>query len=467
MSHQRLLKNTALYFIGTLATRLLNFLFLPLYTDRIAAGDYGYYNFVYSMLSVAMPSLFFMVWDVFLRFSLDEKTDEGRDRVAANVLLATGALFLAYGALFVAVGFLHPVRDLGLIVLVSFTWLLAYIWQSGMRAYGQNRLYALSGVVATLITVGVNLLFILVLRLQSVTLYAAQAASFVTVFLLAESKLHLLRRMRTDRLDRALLKRMARFGAPLIFNSIAFWMVNGIGTLVIKTYLGDEAVGYFSAAGRFSMIVATLTQIVYFAWQEEAFREAGNENLQGYASGVLEHYCRVLLGGVAFGLPLLAILTPVFISAKYAPAYPLVPAVILTAVYSALSSFAGTVYSAKMRTGDILTTTMAGGVLSLALSWAGVHVFGMQAVAAAGGIGFLIVFLLRIWMSRRAAPLRLNWGLFVLLNGAAAAGTALYFVGGTAVKLATAAVGLLWFLWLNRGLMKSVMGILRRKKPAQ
>lgn len=463
MSQQRLLKNTFLYFVGTLATRLLNFLFLPLYTERIPAADFGYYGFVYSMLSVVMPSLFFMVWDVFLRFTLDEKTDEGRERVASTVLLCTGALFLAYGALFVAVGLLHPVRDLWLILLVSFTWLLAYIWQSGMRAHGHNRLYAIGGVAATAVTVTVNLVFILVLRWHSVTLYAAQAASFLTVFLLAERKLRLLRRVRLSLFDRALLMRMLRFGGPLIFNSIAFWMVNGIGSLVIKVNMGDAAVGYFSAAGRFSMIVATMTQIVYYAWQEEAFREAGSDALQGYASQVLGHYCRVLLGGVACGLPALALVVPWVIDSAYQPAWALVPAVVLTAVYSALSSFAGTVYSAKMRTADILSTTIVGGVLSLALSWFGVQLFGMQAVAAAGGVGFLAVFLLRVAFSRRAAPLRVDWPLFALLNLAAGAGVALYFVGDAWVKLAASALGFVWFLWLNRALLRGALGALKRR----
>jgi hypothetical protein len=221
--------------------------------------------------------------------------------------------------------------------------------------------------------------------------------------------------------------------------------------------MGDAAVGFFSAASRFSMVIATLTQIVYLAWQEEAFREAGSDSLQRYASEVMDIYNRVLFGGVVFGLPLLKLAVPYLINAKYAEAYALIPAVILTAVYSALSSFAGTVYSAKMKTDLILYTTLAGGILSFALSWFGVKVFGLQAVAAAGGVGFLLMFVLRVGLSSHAVPIKVNWGRFAALNAAAGAAVAVYFVPGTAVQLATAAAGFVLFFIINRKLAKTAL----------
>ena len=463
MAKERLLKNTLIYFIGIMATRLLNFLFLPLYTKMILPDDYGYFNLVYSMLSVVMPVLFFMVWDVFLRFSLDSKDEASKNSVVTNVVLSAFALLAVYLIAYAVAGYFLPIKNLWLIALVAVSWLLAYIWQSGMRAYGQNKLYAISGAVATAVTVSVNLIFILVLNIRDITLYAAQIASFIIVFSIAEWKLKLLSKVRFGRFDWALMKRMLKFGTPLILNSIAFYLINGIGSLVIKAHMGDAAVGYFGAASRFSMIIATLTQIVYFAWQEEAFREAGSENLQSYASEVMDIYCRVLFGGVCFGLPLIKLALPYIINIQYAQAYALIPAVIMTAVFSALSSFAGAMYSAKMKTNMIMYTTIVGGVVSFLISWFGIKLFGLQAVAVAGGVGFLLVFIIRVVFSKDIIKITVSWLRFVALNLAVGAVIFVFFIDSKPLQLMVSAAGLVLFIFLNRKLMATVLAAVKNR----
>ncbi len=471
MARDRLLKNTFVYFLGVMATRLVNFLFLPLYTSKISPEIYGYYDVVYSALSVAIPSLFFMIWEVYLRFFLNGTDEEEKGSVTSTVVISAGVMLVVYLAVFYAVNLFFQIKDAFLISLIGTGWMLASLWQYGMRAYGRNRDYAITGVVATIASAIVNLVMILLLNKQAITLYLAQAASFFTIFAMSEARLKLLSKIRLRLFDWKLLRRMLVYGLPLLVNSVAFWFINYVSRPIINIQIGVEANGYFSAASKFSMIIATVSQIFFFAWQEEAFREANNDKLEGYMSDVMDQYIRLLLGGVCFGLPLLRIVLPFIIvnnSFNYAQAYPIVPVMIMMAVYSALSSFAGTAYSARMKTNIIMYTTIAGGALSFSLAWFGAKPFGLMAVAVASAAGFLLVFLLRVAFSRKIVRLRLNWMMFLGLNLAAAAAIAAFYAESVWVQAAASAAGFGLMLALNRKLLgqalRKAKGMLKPKQ---
>lgn len=456
MAKDRLLKNTFIYFIGTMATRLLNLLMLPLYTDTIPTDGMGYYSLVYTTVSVAVPALLFMVWDVYLRFSLDCDTDEARGRVTTVVLLSTGVLMALYLVVFIAVGSAISLDYLLPTAFMALTWPLAYIWQSGMRVEGKNKLYAITGIAATAVNILVSLLFIIVLKLPVLSQYVSQAAALLTIFVIAEPNIKLFAKIKPRSFDWAVLKRMLRFGLPLVANTVAFWFISGVSGYVIEWNINTSAVGIFNAANRFSMVIATLTSIFYLAWQEEAFREAKSEKLQGYMSDVLKKYQSVLFAGVCFGLPVLKLVYPWFVKGEYTQSWVYVPAVIMTAVFSALSSYAGTSFGAKMKTGSIMVTTIVGGAVSFLLSWFGVRFFGIHAVAIAGGVGFLVTFLMRVALSRKIMPIRVNWLSLLALNAAVAAVIYVYYAGGVWAQIAASVAGLALFIILNRKLILSV-----------
>ena len=69
MNHKkRFFKTASIYFLGNVVTKLISFFMLPLYTARLSPASFGYYDVSISVLNLAVPILFFQIWDGVFRF---------------------------------------------------------------------------------------------------------------------------------------------------------------------------------------------------------------------------------------------------------------------------------------------------------------------------------------------------------------------------------------------------------------
>ena len=82
-----LAKNTVLFAIGNLGTKLISFFLVPLYTNALSTNQYGIIDLIASICTVLVPVLTFNIGESVMRFSLDEDADYDK-------IFSVGILFM-------------------------------------------------------------------------------------------------------------------------------------------------------------------------------------------------------------------------------------------------------------------------------------------------------------------------------------------------------------------------------------
>ncbi|MGI6200186.1 MAG: lipopolysaccharide biosynthesis protein [Christensenellales bacterium] len=443
---KRMLKTTAIYFIGQMSTRVLSILLLPLYTYHIATEAYGYFDIVQTYLSVAVPFLFLEVWSALLRFSLEEERPEDKGRVITNstfvALLGLGLFTLVY---WIAAGWMKI--DYAVYVYAyAIAWMFQLMAMAACRGLQDNLCYALSGVIGVAVVTGISLLGVFVLGWGIETLFISNIASFVVqgVFVILRVKLY--RYVNFRLIDRRQLKRLLRFCIPLSINSAFYWLLNSVNRVIIVSYLGYSANGVYSVANKLGNIVTALVGIFMLSWQETVFKLDYKERneIQDIYDQEFKNIKFLLALGVLALLPFTRIFFNLLIGGEYEEAFGLVPPMYFMVFLTSINSFIDVVYSAVHDTRSLLYVKIIGGVVNLAVILALVGSIGLYASPVAIICAQAVTLVMNKLFLRRHVRVKVGalfMGGFLLLF---AAGTAVYLSQGRLVNL-------LWLLLLGAG----------------
>ena len=70
-----LAKNTALFALGNIGTKMISFFLVPIYTNALSTSEYGVTDLIASICTVLVPILTCNIGESVMRFALDEDAD--------------------------------------------------------------------------------------------------------------------------------------------------------------------------------------------------------------------------------------------------------------------------------------------------------------------------------------------------------------------------------------------------------
>ena len=65
------LKKTSIYFIGTLSTKMISVMLVPIYAYFVAVSDLSDYDYFATIASTLSPIVFAAIWEAILKFGID------------------------------------------------------------------------------------------------------------------------------------------------------------------------------------------------------------------------------------------------------------------------------------------------------------------------------------------------------------------------------------------------------------
>ena len=71
--YKTLLKDTLIFGLGNLGTKLILFLMVPLYTNYMSDAEYGIADLVFTIAQLMAPFLSVVIFDAIIRFGLSER----------------------------------------------------------------------------------------------------------------------------------------------------------------------------------------------------------------------------------------------------------------------------------------------------------------------------------------------------------------------------------------------------------
>ncbi|MGM9644491.1 MAG: polysaccharide biosynthesis C-terminal domain-containing protein [Eubacteriales bacterium] len=409
--YTRLFSNTLIFTVGKFVSKLIVIFMLPFYTSYLTSAEYSTADLITNLCNLLIPMACLGVSEGIFRGAASKNVDK-------ESFFTNGALLMIIGSAFFLA--LSPILNL-FDYFNEYIWLIIlYVLASNIHsvcsqyvcAIGRTKLFAGQGVLNTMLTVLLNILFLVGfdMGINGYVLSIVLADFLSTVFLVFVAKLY--RAFIPKKIDKQVLKELLRFCLPLIPSTV-FWWITGVSDRYMVAYFcSDEINGLYAAAYKVPTLLTYVVIIFNDAWKLSAVSESDNrEECVKFYSGVFKYYIAVMFSGGAILAVGAQVFSKILFAESYFSAWIYIPILSAATVFTALDTFLGSAYFTVKRTGMSFWTSFIGAALNVAL-----NIILIPSDSAIGGavgasiatlISYFAVFVIRAVTMHKFIPFRM------------------------------------------------------------
>jgi O-antigen/teichoic acid export membrane protein len=294
-----------------------------------------------------------------------------------------------------------------------------------LRARDHTKLFAVQGVLNTVLVIAFNILFLVVAKIGVIGYVLSVVVSdlLVSVFLFIKGKLY--KDISWSSVSPSLMKDMLKYSVPMIPATI-FWWITSVSDRYMVTYFAGETVnGLYSAAYKIPTLLTLVSTVFMEAWQYSAVNEtdtanACSEETSGFFGSVFSHYQSLMfVAGSAIKAPSQPFII-ILCADSYFEAWRYIPFLTVSSIFSGFTAFVGSVYLVKKKSMMTFLTSMAGALINVVLNLILIPTIEAQGAAIATLVSYFAVFVIRAVNTRRYVPfslslIRMTVSFFVLI----------------------------------------------------
>lgn len=459
---KRLAVGTIVYMVGNLTSKILQMLILPIITATLLTTEYGYYDLVVTTISLVTPVITLQLIEGMFRNMFDT-TEEIKKKTVSTVSVYLFAGFLLLGIAMLTIHFVVPNIQYPFLIYTNYVSAIIFNYvQKLARCQQKNKQFAIAGVLNTIVMLGTQAITLLVFKMRVDGMLLANSISYVVASIYLGYYLHIKQWLSLRAVDKSTFTSLIKYSAPLIPNSIGWWLIASSDRYVITFFMGTAANGIYSIAGKFSQLLTFVTSVFQLAWQESAIMEINSEKRDQFYTQTFDTYLRLLMGGYVVILPFIRLIMPILLDESYHTGYLYNPILLLGAVFSALSQFYGSAYIVFKKTSGAFTTTIIAAVVNVIVGVGLVNNIGLYAPALGTTVAFLVQWIVRKHQLRDCFHVTLNKKVLLILCIGASLVTILYYFNAMWIHILCFAFGIFFFILLNKTMVrKSITRVLK------
>ncbi len=419
--YKKLASNTLALSLGTMASKVLVYLLLPLYTACLAESQYSQADLIAQTANLLLPLLAVGMVDGIFRFAMDSSDVQGRARVfcvSFYAVLAGSVISLALIPVFSGMDFFG-----------GYGWLIPlYVIASNfhscaahfLRGCGMTRLFSVQGIIATALTIAFNLVFLLAfdMGVLGYVLSTVCADGILAIGLFFYARLY--RYISPRHLSCAMAKAMLKYSLPMIPTTVFWWITNVSDRYMIKYFMGDAVNGLYAAAFKVPTLLILVSGIFIEAWNYSAVTDDDSKGGESRFFTQVFGGFQAVVFMCAAGLIFLAkpICTLLFADSYY-EAWQYIPVLVEATVFSSLVTFMSSVYVKCKKSNNSFVTAFIGAAVNVALNFLLIPQYGAHGAAVATMACYIVVYAVRALDSMRYIKFNKQWitvGLNTLLT---------------------------------------------------
>ena len=389
-----LLKNSAIFALGNIGTKLINFFLVPLYTHVLSQKEYGSVDLMFTICSLIIPVVMCNINEAIMRFLMDKSTDEYE---ISSVGLVT-----------IMIGFTGALLTIPIFKVFEVTNnyaipMYCYIVFSAMHSVvfyylrGKEMLlqYSICSIMTTLIVAILNVLFLVVLHWGIQGYFLAYNSSYLITSIIAILVGKQYKTVTHFHFNMDLMKRMVAFSIALVPNSLLWWTINSSDRVMVSSMVSLDANGLYGVSYKIPSLLSTLSHIFMQAWTYSAVREK-----QGGGKGEYDNYIYdkmfgmmiLVSGGLIVGT---RFLFKILFAESYYTAWEYSPFLIIGFFFLTMATFLGTTYYVEKNTFGTMLSALFGAVINVVLNFLLIPAIGANGAAIATGISYISIYCYR------------------------------------------------------------------------
>lgn len=456
-----LAKNTLLIAISKVSTQMVMFFMLPLYTTTLTPGEYGMVDLIITYGALFAPLIMLNVQQSVFRYLIDARLDsDSQRRIITNAVEITlGASMLAAVVYFVTSMFVSiPFAAIMSFYFASF--IVADLVLQIARGLGRTKAFAIAGIAQALLTVVLNVIFMLSLQMgvDGMLLGTALGLLIPAVGLAVFIGTH--RSIRLSVRDRVTKKELLAFSLPLLPNTISWWVFSASDRTIISIVLGVAANGIYAVTNKFANIANSFSAIFYASWSESAVLAINDPDRDEFFSRIANMMVKVFSTLGILIMCATPIVFPFLVNEAFNEALLYLPVLVLGTIFNTIVSFYSAIYIAKDLTRQVSNTSIVAAIINLVLCLALIWFVGIWAAAISTAVAYGVMAIYRHYDMKKYIAVTYERGIFIKLGLLFAAASVLYYQDTLWASLAGLAIAVISAYWLNRheiGRIKSMV----------
>lgn len=337
---KKLVKHTLIYGVGSILSKSIGFLMIPIYTRLLTPTDYGVLELIEISSYVICEILVLGISFGIIRFyhHYDNKTDK-------NKVVSTAIIFTILNSLLIISILISFTREISEVILKTDKYsylfkivLIAILFEGGylpcldyLRAKQRSTAYTTISISRLIVGLSFNIYFVVILRKGVIgILYSRLIINFFTFIFLVPM---VLREVKIG-FDIKKLKELLFYSIPFVPASFAMYILHFMDRFLLGRFCNLKTVGLYSLGHKFGMILSVLiTGPFFLIWSSFMFEVAKREDAKKFYARVLTYFMFI---AVFFGLTLSVFIKDVLkimAAPSFFDAHKIVPLILLGYIF--------------------------------------------------------------------------------------------------------------------------------------
>lgn len=384
--YKDLAKNTVYVSIGTIGSKIIGIIMLPLYTRWLSVEEFGTVDAItiYSTLLLCLISMCISE-SIFVFPKNQPNTIQGcyySSGIAFCLLQFVLGFVLVLLINFIS-NFIKPQS-----IFISYSWfiylllvssLIQAYTQSFTRSLNKMLVYSTMGIIQTICISLFSFILIpkLGVRGYVFAFIIANLISSVFAFIVAKHRNY----FSLKRIEKKYIKSMLKYSIPLIPNNIMWWLINGFNRPIMEIYLSLFSLGIYAVANKFSTILQSVFSIFGMSWFNSALDEYGKPGFEKFYNNCIKMISTFLFLSAYIIIILSEKLVQFLTTEDYYIAYKYIPFLLLSIVFSCLSGVIGCIFACVKKSVYYFYSSFFGGISSLLSLFLLTPIYGLYGVA--------------------------------------------------------------------------------------
>ena len=461
---KELIKQTAIILLAKVSTQLISFLMLPLYTSVLTTRDYGVVDLITTYSTLAIPLVGFQLEMGAFRYLVDNRKNENNKTIIiTNTLITIFASLLFFSAIYLLSVSIINIPHRWLILTSTIAMLLSNYFLQVARGLGDNSGYSIGSIITGISTVVINLFLLLVLHMGiSGILIATTIANIICiVFLTIREKIP--RYLKMNAYHKKEVARLLRYSAPLVPNSLIWWIINVSDRTIISIFMDMAANGIYAVANKFSNVISQVYGVFNLSWTESAALHINDNDRDKYFSDTFNTTIKTFTCMSLLMLAFMPVIFKIMVGESYGEAFLYIPILIIGMIFNIIVSFMGAIYIAKKKTKEVALTSFWSGILNIFINASLIKTVGIWAAALSTLLAFTIMASYRYYDVQKYVKLKLDKKLAVILTALLSVCILLYYMNNTIAMIINIIIVALASIYINRGVIKVGIKAIRVK----
>lgn len=404
--YRYLLENVVVFALGSVLSKVVLFFLLAIFTKYLTAKEYGDAELIVTTISLIIPILTLSISDATLRFLLGS---DDMKSVISNGLFVT---ILGCVVLLVCSPICWYIESLRTYVPFILALFIANSLETMFFSINKGLEKVKICSLNSLVSVGFLTLlsYVLIVKINlgmyGYLLSIIGAHIACCIFLFISGKIY--RYIKMSNIDLSLTKRMLQYSIPFVPSTVAWWINSLSDRYLIVIIIGSSFNGLYSAAAKIPNVISIFTTIFHQAWQLSGIKEYENENYSSFYSNIYSIFSAFIVIFCAVLILLIPNIGSLLFNGEFTEAWRYVPILVMGAVFSGLSGVLSPAYMAAKKTKVLMTSTVIGSIVNVAINLVFLKSFGLHAAAFSTLVSFICVWAIRYYLLKGIVYLNVN-----------------------------------------------------------